>query len=68
MKTKPARHMPREIDEPAVIIVMDRVVIEGPETDPTMTHIERINRDTPNPAHVQGLDIPHHADRLPSRK
>jgi hypothetical protein len=35
------------------------VPIEGPETDPHLTHIERINRAPPgtiNPAHIPGLD------------
>lgn len=35
------------------------VWIEGPGTDPELTHIERINRDTPNPAHIPGLDFVH---------
>ncbi len=54
--------------EEPVVFLIDRVFIEGPGTDLELTHIERINRDTPNPAHIPGLDIPHHADRLPSRR
>ncbi len=38
------------------------VWIEGPHTDPDLTHIERINRSPPqtlNPADIPGLGVPH---------